>query len=98
MIVFDTEALDDLDRIFEFLAEHDPEAAVDHIDKLRNAILVLDMHPRIGRPIDSSSALRELVISHGRSGYIALYEHSEAEQMIRVMAVRHQREVGYRGM
>ena len=98
MIVFDTEALDDLDRIFEFLAEHDPEAAVDHIERLRGAIMVLDMHPRIGRPVDSSSTLRELVISQGRSGYIALYEYSEAEQMIRVVAVRHQREVGYRGM
>ena len=41
MIGFDTEALDDLDGLFEFLAEHDPEAAADHIEKLRSVVTVL---------------------------------------------------------
>jgi hypothetical protein len=40
--------------------------------------------------------LRELVISHGESGYIALYEHAPAEDLVRVVAIRHQREAGYR--
>ncbi len=97
MIFFDTEALDDLERIFEFLAEHDPDAALDHVEKLRSAIMMLDVHPEIGRPLERSSPLRELVISQGRSGYIALYEHSRVDDVIRVVAVRHQREVGYRG-
>ena len=97
MIVFDTEALDDLDRIFEFLAEHDPEAAVDQIEKLHGAIAVLDQHPMIGRTIGSASTLRELVISQGRSGYVALYEYSAADEFIRIVAIRHQREAGFRG-
>jgi hypothetical protein len=43
------------------------------------------------------AAARELVISHGKSGYIALYQHSAAEGLIRIAAIRHQREAGYRG-
>jgi addiction module RelE/StbE family toxin len=97
VIVFDAEALDDLERIFELNADRDPAIALDHIEKVRSAVLILDTHPEIGRPAGRGSTLRELVISHGKTGYIALYEHSAAKQLIRVVAVRHQREVGYRG-
>ena len=97
MIVFAEEALNDLEEIFEFNFERDPATALAHIDTVRSAILVLDAHPRIGRPFGTGSTLRELVISHGQTGYIALYEHAPAEDLIRVVAVRHQREAGYRG-
>jgi addiction module RelE/StbE family toxin len=97
VIVFDTEALDDPDRIFEFVAERDPGAALDHIEKIRSAVALLDAHPEIGRFAARGSTLRELIISHGKTGYVALYEHSPAEGLIRVMAIRHQREAGYRG-
>ncbi len=96
MIVFDTGALDDLDRIFEFNAQRDPATALDHIEAVRSAVSVLDAHPEIGRPAGRRSALRELVISHGKTGYIALYEYSPIERLVRVVAIRHQREVGYR--
>jgi plasmid stabilization system protein ParE len=95
--VFDIGALDDLDRIFEFVAEQDPAAALDHIEKIRSAVLVLDTHPEIGRFAARGSSLRELIISHSKTGYVALYEYSPAEGLIRVAAIRHQREAGYRG-
>ena len=97
MIVFDVEALDDLERIFEFNFERDPATALEHIDRIRSAVLILDAHPEIGHPAGRGSSLRELVISHGKTGYIALYEYSPAERLIRIVAVRHQREAGYRG-
>ncbi len=97
MIVFDAEALDDLERIFEFVAEQNPAAALDHIEKIRGAVSLLDVHPEIGRFAMRGSSLRELIISHGKTGYVALYEYSPAEGLIRVVAVRHQREAGYRG-
>lgn len=97
MIVFAQEALADLERIFEFNFERDPATALDHIGKIRSAVLVLEEHPEIGRPIGGGSRLRELVISHGKSGYVALYEHSSVEGLVRVAAIRHQREAGYRG-
>lgn len=97
MIVFAEEAFDDLEQIFEFNYERDPATALAHLEAVRSAVLILDAHPRIGRPTGAGSALRELVISHGASGYIALYEHAPAEDLVRVVAIRHQREAGYRG-
>jgi addiction module RelE/StbE family toxin len=96
VIVFDEQALADLERIFEFNFERDPATALDHIDKIRSAVLILDMHPRIGRLLGGGSTLRELIISHGKSGYVALYEHSEVAKRVRIIAIRHQREAGYR--
>ena len=97
MIVFDTEALDDLERIFEFNFERDPATALAHIARVRSAIVILDAHPEIGRPLSGGSTLRELVISQGKTGYIALYEYSPVEKLVRIVAIRHQREAGYRG-
>lgn len=96
MIVFAPEALADLERILEFNLQRDAATALEHLDRIRGAVLILEQHPGIGRPIGRGSRLRELVISHGHSGYIALYEHSAAEALIRIAAVRHQREAGYR--
>ena len=96
MIVFAEEAFDDLERIFDFNYERDPATASAQIETVRSAIHILDAHPKIGRPTRPGSTLRELVISHGESGYIALYEHAPAEGLIRIVAIRHQREAGYR--
>ena len=97
MIVFAEEALADIERIFEFNFERDPATALDHVEKIRSAVVLLEEHPEIGRTAARGSRLRELVISYGKSGYVALYEHSLAEGIVRVVAVRHQREAGYRG-
>ncbi len=98
MIVFADGALSDLERIFKFNFGRDAATALDHIDKIRSAVLLLDEHPQIARLIGRGSSLRELVISFGKTGYIALYEHSLAESLIRIVAVRHQREAGYRDL
>jgi plasmid stabilization system protein ParE len=98
VIVFAEGALDDLETIFEFNFLADPATALDHIEKIRGAVLMLDIHPELGRRIRGHSSLRELVISHGRSGYIALYEYSAAEALVRVVGVRHQHEAGYRSV
>ena len=96
MIVFAPEALEDMERILEFNLQRDRATALGHLDKIHSAVLILEQHPKIGRSIGRGSRLRELVISHGNSGYIALYEYSLADELIRVAAVRHQREAGYR--
>jgi plasmid stabilization system protein ParE len=96
VIVFAEEALGDLERIFDFTFARDGAEALEHISKIRSAVTILEEHPEIGRPTEPRSSLRELVISHGRSGYVALYEYSAAESLVRVAAVRHQREAGYR--
>jgi plasmid stabilization system protein ParE len=38
--------------------------------------------------------LRELVISKGRTGYVALYRYLPEQDRVDVLAIRHQRESG----
>jgi plasmid stabilization system protein ParE len=38
---------------------------------------------------------RELVLSRGRYGYIAKYRWLQSEDVVLILAVRHQREAGY---
>ncbi len=96
MIHFDEGALDDLEHIFTFNLKVDIEWAVGQMESIQSAVLILDRHPHIGRPVGSGE-LRELVISVGKTGFIALYQYEEHGDLVRVLAVRHQREAGYRG-
>lgn len=93
-VVYSTEALADLERIVEFLLETSPDAASAAVEQIRTAVSILGAHPRIGRRIDAH--MRELVITHGASGYLALYRHELRHEVIRVLRIRHQREAGYR--
>jgi plasmid stabilization system protein ParE len=83
----------DLNRLHEFLAADDPVAADAVVDLILEGIAILERHPLIGRPVEER--LRELVISRGRSGYVALYQYFEAEDVVMIVALRHQREAGY---
>ena len=98
MILLAPEALEDLERIFDFVAEQDEALALEDLSRIREAIQILERHPVIGRLARPSGTLRELVISQGRSGYVALYEYSPVEDLVRAVAIRHQREVGYRSL
>jgi plasmid stabilization system protein ParE len=60
---------------------------------LRSAVENLATHPLIGRRVEGD--LRELVISYGATGYIALYRFDIQRDQVRVLALRYQREVGY---
>jgi plasmid stabilization system protein ParE len=62
---------------------------------IRGAIEMLGAHPLVGRYVHGD--LRELVISYGRTGYVALYRFLPPRDEVRVLAIRHQREIGYRG-
>ena len=92
-IVYSQNALANIERAFEYLAEKDPRAALAAASAIREAVDVLARHPLIGRRVESE--LRELVISFGRSGYVALYRFVPSEDRVRVLAIRHQRELDY---
>lgn len=51
-------------------------------------------HPRISRPDREMPEYRELLVDFGDSGYVALYRH--AGDQVTALALRHQREAGYR--
>jgi len=88
-------ALADLERLCDFLAEADLHAAAHAADLISDAVAVLEEHPLIGRRAEAD--LRELVISRGKSGYIALYRYDGERDRVLVLAIRHQREAGYFG-
>ncbi len=95
MIAFADGALDDLDRIFRFNEAFDAPFAQHQVEIIVAAISVLDQSPYIGRRVRGSQ-LRELVIAGGKTGYVAKYEYDEHGDLVRVAAIRHQREAGYR--
>ncbi len=86
---------DDFERIFNFLFEHAPGSATERIGEIVAAIDILESSPLIGRPTDNGK--RELVISTGASGYVALYRYVPELDTVFVLAVRSQREAGYGG-
>jgi len=92
-IFYSARALADLDRLFDFLAAVDLAAAVHAAEAIVDAVKILERHPHIGRPV--RGRLRELVISYGRTGYVALYRVSPRREWVEVLAIRHQREAGY---
>ena len=89
-------ALQDLVRRTDCLLLGDPQAALQTIDVIEEAVHILRRHPQIGRPVEDD--LRELVISRGTTGYVALYSFEQAHDACLILAVRHQREAGYPDM
>ena len=92
-VVYSENALGNLERAFEFLAEKDPRAAVAAAAAIREAVETLSNHPLIGRRVEGD--LRELVISYGKTGYVALYRFLPMQDQVRILAIRHQRELDY---
>ncbi|MBY0268238.1 MAG: type II toxin-antitoxin system RelE/ParE family toxin [Burkholderiales bacterium] len=94
-IIYSGRALDDLQRLFQFLAEHDPHIAGDAATAIRSAVVMLASHPLAGRRVEGE--LRELVISYGKTGYVALYRFLPVTEQIRILSLRHQRELDFPG-
>jgi plasmid stabilization system protein ParE len=92
-IVYSARSLTHLERAFEFLRKENPESAVAAAEAIRSAIDNLGNHPLLGRRIHGD--IRELVISYGATGYIALYRFLVPQDEIRILAIRHQREIGF---
>ena len=93
-LVFAPRALGDLDRLTDFLLEQSPVSAAATAPLILSGLQTLKLHPLLGRPTEHR--LRELLISRGRTGYVALYHYDAATDTVVVLAVRHQREAGFR--
>ena len=93
-LVYTEQALLDLERLSDFLLETDPLIAEDTAVLIFDALGILAQHPEIGRKVHFGQ--RELVISRGRTGYMALYRFLPHINRVLVLALRHQRESGYK--
>lgn len=92
-MIYTDRAFSDLARLTDFLMDAEPAAALETVDLITEAVRVLENHPLIGRPVERS--LWELVISRGKSGYLALYSYEEPHDTVLVLSIRHQREAGF---
>jgi plasmid stabilization system protein ParE len=95
-LIYSDSALADLERLSDFLLESEALAATETIDLIAEVVGLLSRHPLIGRPVERG--LRELVISRGHTGYVALYSVEDEHNAVLVLAIRHQREAGFWGL
>lgn len=92
---FTEEALEDLKRLYAHSAGNDPASAARALETIGKAWELLEEFPFSCRKAESTNPfLRELVISFGTTGYVALFE-IENDAVVTVLAVRHQREEDY---
>jgi plasmid stabilization system protein ParE len=92
-VIYSKRALDHIERAFQFLRDKNPAAAQSAVTAIRSAVDNLAAHPLVGRKVEGD--LRELIISYGHSGYVALYRFVVASDEVRILAIRHQREIGF---
>jgi plasmid stabilization system protein ParE len=92
-VVYSARAVEHIERAFQFLRDKNPGAVVHAVTAIQSAVDTLAAHPLIGRRVEGE--LRELVISYGQTGYVAFYRHVIARDEVRVLAIRHQRELGF---
>lgn len=85
----------DIERLYQFLADQDIQAADSAWATIDRAVDTLRDFPFMARKADDANPfLRELIIPFGGAGYVALFE-IENESTVTVLAVRHQREDDY---
>jgi len=93
-LIWSPPALRDVQRLYRFLAEKNVDAAKRAVKTIRDAVKIIAHQPGIGRPADDMEPeYREWMIDFGDTGYVALYRYDGQTAVI--VAVRHQREVGY---
>lgn len=88
------EVFDDFDRFLDHMARFEVEGAQVRTGEVVQAIEILTHSPLIGRPV--KGGLRELVIGRDSRGYIALYRFVPGIDTVFVLAIRSQRESGYK--
>jgi plasmid stabilization system protein ParE len=100
-VIFSREAEEDLERLFDHALLRELNSSTGDLDiperaiqAIRQACQLLELSPFSSRKSGSSTFVRELIISFGASGYVAMFEIRDA-QTVFIGAVRHQRESDY---
>ncbi len=100
-VQFSAAAEEDLERLFDFMLQRELDSAAGDLDiparalqAIKEGIGFLGSSPFACRKVGESPFIRELVITFGRAGYVALYEIVDNSTII-IGAIRHQREDDY---
>jgi toxin ParE1/3/4 len=77
-------ARDDIDAIFDFIAEHNKPAATRVVSEIRKTASLIAQHPGIGRPVNRN---RVFVLPVVRFPYLVYFEVAGRE--VAILHVRH---------
>ena len=100
-VEFSEAAAVDLEQLFDFALQRELNSETGDLDipdravqAIKDGMAFLTSSPFACRKAGSSSFIRELIISFGSSGYVALFEIVDSNSVI-IGAIRHQREDDY---
>lgn len=88
------EVLEDFERFIEHMQTFDVADVPARLEEIVQAIDILAHSPAIGRP--AKGGKRELLLGRGSRAYIALYRYLPDIDTVFVLALRNQRERGYK--
>jgi toxin ParE1/3/4 len=89
-IVWRERALEDIDRLYNFLSDKNKEAAAKAARVILRGSSLLEESPRLGRPIADGTGRRELFIPFGAGFYVLRY--FLASGAVVIVRVWHERE------
>lgn len=90
-VIWLPEALGDIERLYAFLAEKNPQTARNAVLCIQAAARQLETFPEIGRPMRDSGPRREIFAAFGAGAYVLRYRLNAAGQPV-VIRVWHTRE------
>lgn len=100
-VIYSREAQADLERLFDHVLQRelnsstgDLDIAARAIESIKQACQLLAHSPFSCRKTGDSPFMRELIISFGSTGYVAMFEIRNSDQVI-IGAIRHQLESDY---
>ncbi|CAN7173741.1 type II toxin-antitoxin system RelE/ParE family toxin [Pseudoduganella sp. LjRoot289] len=88
-IVLMPQAKDDLEEIFNYLAQFSVGDSAAKIAVLRDKLKILEQAPLLGRPIPNSK--RELLIGKRRHVYVVQYQFNQAHDIVHITSIRNGR-------
>ena len=87
---------DDFDRILERLSQYEVPDAPVRVEQILQGISVLEHNPLVGRAARNDT--RELILGRRSRGYVALYRYVEEIDSVFILAIRSQKEAGYKSL
>ncbi|GHU45632.1 hypothetical protein AGMMS50289_17230 [Betaproteobacteria bacterium] len=94
-IRYSAQSLEDIKRLYAFLAKRDRETAKKAIQTIRDELQKIALFPERFRPVEGMIYHREAIIDFGSSGYIARFRHVPNGD-ITIARIRHQLENSFK--
>jgi plasmid stabilization system protein ParE len=85
-------ALKDLERLYYFIHEKNPNAARQAITRIKEAAMTLESFPEIGTPWSQDRMFRELFAPFGHGAYVLRYRIDRNQNVV-ISRVWHSKEL-----